>query len=390
MKKADFIQTLTILTLVSLGYFSTDIYLPSLPALETYFGTSEVASQMTLFTYLISFSLTPLIFGPLSDRIGRRKVILIGVIISLAATIGCYSSGSIYQLMGFRFLQGFGTGAVLIATRAMLADLFTGKDLARQINYITMILPLVLSFAPIIGGYLQEGFGWRSVFLFLVCYNILVLLKGCFLNESVKMKSELSLKNVLEKYLELFRHKSFLLFGMGLFLPTIGMFSYLTASPFIFQDVIGLSPSEYGRLAFFIGLVIMFTSFLNSKLLHYYSINTLIRLGSILMICAGILLLTFHMVGILNTWSYLIPTLIYFSCMPFSNSNSVSKAMSQIDHHFGSANALLSTFQFLAGAMASLIFSLIPQVNAFPLAICYLATGVLAFISLHIAHEYEH
>jgi hypothetical protein len=180
-----------------------------------------------------------------------------------------------------------------------------------------------------------------------------------------------------------------MLFGMGLIIPTVGLFAYLTASPYLFQEIVGLSPIEYGMLAIYIGSVIMLASFLNARLLHYVSINTLICAGITLILIGGALMLTFHFAGIVNTWAFLLPTLFYFTCIPFSMSNSASKAMSQIRTHYGAASALLSSIQFLAGALGSLIFSLIEESSALPLSLCFLSVGILAFFFLFLARKYE-
>jgi len=387
--KTHLLNTTFALVLISLGYFATDIYIPSLPSMSQYFHTSELLTQMTLFSYMLSFSFTPLVFGPLSDNIGRKKVILCGLFISLLATVGCSFSPSINWLITFRFIQGIGTGAVMISARAMIPDLYSGKALAKQISIITMFMPLVLAFAPTLGGFLQEAYGWRSIFLFLIFYIFLIFFKMSFFTESLKESSARKLSELIPIYLEIFENRSFMLFGMGMVFPTIGLFAYLTASPYLFQKVVGLSPSEYGMLAIYIGSVIMLTSFLNARLLHYVPINALICVGITLILVAGALMLTFHLAGIVSTWALLLPSLFYFSCLPFNLSNSASKAMSQISKHYGAASALLSSIQFFAGALGSLIFSLIKESSALPLSLCFLLVGIFALFFLFLARKYE-
>ena len=146
--------TIYLLLLIALGYVVTDIYLPSLPALSAYFHASDREVQITLSSYLLSFSLAPLIFGPLSDKFGRKKVILYGLFISIAATLSCLVAQTIQQFSAFRFLQGVGTGAVMIASRTTASDLFSGTALAKQMSLMTMLMPFVLAIAPVIGGIL--------------------------------------------------------------------------------------------------------------------------------------------------------------------------------------------------------------------------------------------
>ncbi len=375
--KSDYATTAFILILISLGYFATDIYLPSLPALSAYFHTGDNEVQMTLFSYMLSFAIAPLLFGPLSDHIGRKKVLIIGIIIGIFATIGCLFSKNIEMLIAFRFIQGIGAGAVLISSRTIVSDLFSGKELARQISYVTMFMPLALAVAPTIGGVLQEKYGWHSVFIFLACYMVLVLLWVIKRPETLKTPSE-------KKFSEIFSNYKFHL-GNGPFLyqilflfPTIGMYAYLTTSPFIYQEVIGLSPTEYGLLSLIVGGVIIATGFANSKLIHRFSLQTLLISSGILTLVAGILLLIFHLLGILNTWSLLCPCLLFFMCVPLGLANSGSKAMGYIKLHFGSAAAMLTTLQFLAGALGSFIFTLVADNSTLPLAICFIILGILS------------
>lgn len=381
----NFTTTSYLLILISLGYFATDIYLPSLPALSIYFHASDNEVQRTLFFYMLSFSIAPIIFGPLSDHIGRKKVILFGISTGLVATIGCVIAHNIEWLIGFRFLQGIGCGAVLISSRATMSDLFTGKALAKQISLVTMFMPLALATAPTIGGVLQEKFQWQAVFIFLFFYMLLILILVQFRTESLKHPSNKKFSQVFSTYRHHLRNYPFLCFGLNFVFPSIGLFAYLTISPFLFQEVIGLSPAAYGSLALYIGGTIMLTSFINSKLINRYEVKTILYLGAALIFLSGSLLLLFHFLGILTTWSLLLPTLIYFTCMPFCIANSASKAMSFLHDHFGAATALLTTFQFLAGTLGSFIFSLITDTSALPLALCFIMVSILSFLNLKFA-----
>lgn len=384
-----FKQTAVLLLLVSIGYFATDIYLPSLPALAKDFQVERSDVQLTLFAYMLSFAFTPLFFGPLSDHIGRIKVIHLGIVISLLATIGCALSSSIYFFSAFRFLQGIGTGATLIGGRSMVSDLFKGKALATQISYITMSMPLVLAFAPMIGGYLQEAFHWQAVFMFLIIYILVIGIITLNVEESLEAAGKKHISLMFNGYRELLAKPLFLLFGAGVSIPAVGTLAYLTSSPFLFQEVLGLSAAQYGTLALGIGGAIMAASFLNVQLLRILPINTLLWMGSSFMILSGIILLLFHFAGILNTWVVLGTSMLYFFCFPFTASNSVSKALSQTKHHLGGANAILSSAQFLAGMAGSLLFSFIPVENGMPLALCYLSIGLFSALILSLAIKYE-
>lgn len=386
---SKFYTTTYLLLLVSLGYIATDIYLPSLPALSIYFHASDNEVQMTLFTYLLSFSLAPLVFGPFSDHIGRKKILILGVAIGILSTFGCLFAQSIYWLIIARFLQGIGLGAVLISSRAAVADLYTGKALAKQWSFMTMLMPLILAIAPTIGGLLQQNFQWQAIFIFLICYMILILICVVLAPESLQNLSTEKASQIFSKYRSHLKNHLFLIFGVNYVLPSLGLFAYLTASPFLFQEVIGLSPVAYGSLALYVGGTILVTGYINLKLVHYFEVTRILYLGAGLMALAGCLLMFFHMMNILTTWSLLFPSLIFFTCMPFCVANAATKSLSFVRSNFGTANALLSTIQFLFGALGSFIFSLISDETAFSLGICFIFIGAVSLINLKYACNLE-
>lgn len=384
-----FLITLYILLLISFGYLVTDIYLPSLPALKNAFHATDHDVQLTLFSYLLSFSFGPLLFGPLSDHIGRKPLLFGGIFLTILASVGCLFSPHIYLLIVFRAFQGFGTGAVLIAARASVSDRFVGDELSKQISVTTMLMPFVLSLAPFIGGILQTHFQWQGIFIFIICYSFLLLMFVLMAKESLKEKSQEKLSTILIKYRPHLRNRLFLLYGLNYILPSFGFFGYMTISPFLFQEILGLTPTEYGSLAFYIGGTILISGYINIKLMKKFSLNQILNFGSLLMILSGGILLSFHFLNILTTWSLLFPILIFFTCLPFCVSNGAAKCMSLVDGNFGAATALLTTFQFLMGALGSYAFSLISDRTTTSLEICLLLMGGLSIINLGVASRLE-
>ncbi len=157
----------------------------------------------------------------------------------------------------------------------------------------------------------------------------------------------------------------------------------------MFQEIIGLSPIEYGSLALYVGGTIIVTGYINIKLIHHFLVTQILCLGACLMFLAGCLLMFFHIMDILTTWSLLFPSLIFFTCMPFCVANAASKSLSVIHSNFGAAAALLTTFQFLVGAIGSLIFSLISVETTLSLAACFIFVGALSLINLKYACQLE-
>lgn len=382
-------RTFSLLILISLGYLATDIYLPSLPAIGEDFRASDGVVQLTMFSYMLSFAMTPLIFGPLSDQIGRKKVIFIGLFILMAGTLGCMASASISWLIFFRLVQGIGGGAIIISSRAMIPDLHSGVNIAKQLTQITMMMPLALALGPLLGGYLQLQFGWRSVFVFLFFYELLILLKMRFVDESLKIFSEKKISHAVESYKKLLSNKMFLIVSAGMVFPSVGLFSYLAVSSFLFQDLLGLSPFIYGSLSLFIGGSVMLSSFINRRLLDHHPVEKLLWAGVCVMALAGLLLLCVYLTDFVSPVTLLIPVLMYFSCLPLCISNSVSKTMTLIESSYGSASALITTSQFLAGSLGILIFTTLEQDSVLPLAMCFLVVSALTGGVFYCAEAFQ-
>ncbi len=387
--KSKYILLAYVIILNSLGFFATDIYLPSLPAIASYFSTTENNVQLTLFSYLLSFTFTPLIFGPLSDKLGRRKVIFLGLILGIISTIACFFSMSIWWLIVWRFIQGTGTGAVMIASRSIIPDTYTGKEMAKQISYLPLFVPIVLALAPLIGGFLQEAYGWQSVFLFLLAYMGVILVSVVNLDESLKELNKEPISSFFSNYFRLIKNRSFMLYAVAVAIPMIALFAFLTTSPFLFQVVLGATPSEFGMICMLFSLAILVASFFNTQLLNHFLPEKLILVGCSLVLLSGVFLLTSHLSGYVSIATLSTSSFILFSCLPFIISNSMVKAFEQLEGNFGSANGIISAIQFLGGVIGSLIFSTIHDESVLPIAICFCMVGVASILNYFIAHRAE-
>jgi len=159
--------------------------------------------------------------------------------------------------------------------------------------------------------------------------------------------------------------------------PFAGMYAYVTVSPFLFQKVLGLSPSEYGNLSIYMGAGTLLYGFINTRLIKYFSLERAVLTGAIIVISSGVLLLLFNYLKINTVFSVMLPVILYYSIFVFCVSNANALALSLMNENYGTARALISTGQFLAGAIGSFIFSKLPIVDGFYLAICFVVNGIL-------------
>ncbi len=232
---------LLLASLSALGPFSIDTYLPSFPAIADSLGASQIEVQQTLSAYLLAFAAMTLWHGAIADRFGRRRVILVALALFGLASLGCMLAGSIEQLWFWRAMQGITAGAGIVISRAIVRDLFDGPAAQRLMAQITMMFALAPAIAPVIGGWLQVAFGWRSVFAFLVVSTAALWL-ACLklLPETLPPEKRQSLRPsyLISAYRSVFTSPRFLSACSALALNFGGFFVYVLSAPvFLMQHL---------------------------------------------------------------------------------------------------------------------------------------------------------
>jgi DHA1 family bicyclomycin/chloramphenicol resistance-like MFS transporter len=244
-------------SLLMIAPFTVDAYLPSFPAIAREFGVNDAALQLTLSLYLWFFGGMMLIHGPLSDRFGRRRMVLISLIIYAMASIFAALAGSINELIAARIVQGIAAGAGVVIGRALVRDLFEGATAQRVMSNITFVFAVAPAIAPIIGGGLDMLFGWRSIFWFLALFASLSMLGVLgFMPETVGAHNRQSIapKFILVSYLKALRDRPFMGLTLVFTLIFAGMFLYIAAAPLVLIGHLGQTPTDFWKL--FVPLVI--------------------------------------------------------------------------------------------------------------------------------------
>lgn len=377
-----------ILFLTTVGYVATDIYLPSFPALTAYFNTTNTLVQLTLPGYLLSFALLSLLCGPYSDKVGRRKVILPGLVIGAIATIMIIFAQNIYLLILGRFFQGFGFGAVNVASRAMIADVYEGRDRAKLIAFMGMFIPIVLSCVPPLGGFLQEAYGWRMVFIALLSYVIiLTIVSTKSLQETHVKLNDAAMGNFKQGYVALLTNKPFLAYAVIPSFTMMGINAYLTASPYLFQNVLGLSPQEYGYISIALGSMVILGSIINMRALNHFSSEKVLFVSVVFMLASGIALISLHFMNLIQIPYVIASCMIFFMCLNFAFANATALAFSQIDEGFGAATALIACSQTLSAMLISTFISFAPDNDVLPTASVFLFAGGCTLVCALIGHR---
>jgi DHA1 family bicyclomycin/chloramphenicol resistance-like MFS transporter len=373
-----------------LGALSIDAYLPALPAIAEEFGTALAGVQQTLTAYVFGFAVMTLFYGTLSDSFGRRSVVLVSLLFYLAGTVGVALAPSLEAMIFFRLLQGLSAGGGAVVARAMVADLYAGAEAHRIMSWINVVFGAAPALAPIIGGWLLAGFGWRAIFWFIAAFTI-VLTVGCAwrLPESLPAdrRQVFRLREVLGGYWEVGSHGFFLLRSLSTALAYSGIMIYVAAAPSFVLGVLGLTITDFGWL--FVPLIGGMTlgSLLAGWLAHRLKTPAVISLGFALMILSGLL----------NIWQALadrqeLPWAVLPIALFTLGAAVCTPAMSMITlemfpRHRGLA-ASLQTFLFmlLFAVISGIVVPVLPE-GPLPYALVVLAGGVLAVFCWAVSAE---
>ncbi len=277
-----------------IGPFTIDTYLPSFPAIEADFGISRAMLSQSLAVYLVTFAFSTLFWGPLSDRIGRRLVILISLLLYAMASIGCALADNTSNFMLFRVLQGLAASGGFIASRAMIRDAHDSRNAHKAMAHVTLLFALAPAIAPVFGAWLYSHLGWRSVFWFLTLFGILLLLMTAFIEETLgtERRSSFHPTSVARVYARTLMHKQFPAMTLSLGFTFAGAFLYIAGAPTVIYDFLGLDSNDFGLQ--FIPMVagLMLGAYVSSRLSHRFLPTRLIMTGFSIMALAVSLNLT--------------------------------------------------------------------------------------------------
>ena len=287
----------TLAGLVMLGPFSVDTILPSFPAIGREFAATPIQVQQTLSAYLIVFAVMTLFHGALSDSFGRRPVILACLAIYVLGSIGCTFAQSFGQLLIFRGVQGFSAGVGWVVGRAIVRESCSGHDAQRLLSVITMIFGLAPALAPVIGGWLQGAFGWRTVFAFLALYGALQL-AICWValpeTHPPEARHRFAPAPLLATYRKLAGSPLLVLLCVAIAFNFSGFFLYVAASPAIIYDLLGLSENHFPVL-FVPGIAgVMLGAFLSHRMAGRASRQRTVRIGYFVMFAAAAFNVGYH------------------------------------------------------------------------------------------------
>ena len=373
--------------LTALAPLSVDPILPSLPAIAESLATDTATAQLNLSALMVGLALGQLIYGPMSDRFGRKPVVLAGLAVYIGAAIGCANADSIETLIAFRLVQGFAACAGHILPRAIVRDRFDREDAARLLSYILVVHGVAPLVGPILGAYLGVTFGWHSVFWFNVAFGVtLLVLLWTFLRESIAARDPdaLRLGRLAGNYRMIFRHPVFLGYTMCAGYAYGGLLAFLTASPAVIIVHLGESAENYAYYYATTMLGYMVGNWTGARLVRRLGIDRLVIAGAVLMALAGMAMAVPAWLGV-DAIAVIVASMF---CFMFAFSlvvpQSQAAALSPFPHIAGTASSLMGFIQLGIAALTGFLVSLLDDGTQLPMAtaIAIVGLGPLATVWL--------
>jgi DHA1 family bicyclomycin/chloramphenicol resistance-like MFS transporter len=368
---------------------SIDMYLPSMPLLEKVFSATAAEVQLTLVTFLLGFALGQSLYGPVTDRFGRKPPLYFSLALFVGSSVACALTTSVHALMVFRLFQAIGACGGAVVSRAMVRDLFPPHDLRRIFSMLVLVLGVSPLIAPFIGGYLLVWFGWKSIFLMQASLGAITLLAVHFrLSESLDPEHArpLHMNHVIASYRVLLRDRAFLGASLVCGFSSAGMFAYIASAPFVFINIFKLPPQEFGWLFGIIAAGLIASSQVNGRMPHRIPIWQVLRVANLVQLASGLLVLVTASTGFGGLPGIFAPVFIYMCATGFVFPNGNAIAMMRHGNMAGTASALLGTNQFAIAAITTIVLGVIDNSSAMPMAIviagCGAAATLLNFLTL--------
>jgi drug resistance transporter, Bcr/CflA subfamily len=370
--------------LTALGPFTIDLYLPAFPVLEGDMHVSAAAIQLTLTGTTVGFAVGQLLVGPWSDKVGRRLPLLLATGVHIVASMGAALSPDITWLAVFRVMQGFGAAAGGVVAMAMVRDLFGGRPLVRMLSRLALVSGLAPVLAPVIGSQLLSIMPWRGIFWVLAGYGaVVVVAVWIFIVETLprERRQDAGHSTLGQRYRAVLTDRVFVGIALVGGMTFSGLFAYLSASPFLFQQIYAFDAQQYGLLFAVNSLGVVFGVQASSRLTKYVGPQWILAVTTAAMLALGVLIVVLDVAGA-GLWGILIPLWFFIACCGFSFPCIQVLGLNSHGHEAGTAASLLGAVNFGMAGVISPIVGLLGVSNAVPMGAVMVGTSVISVLVL--------
>jgi MFS transporter, DHA1 family, multidrug resistance protein len=367
--------------LSAIAPLSIDIYLPALPMLRSALAASEAQTLFTLSAFFIGFGAGQLLLGPVSDRFGRKRPLLAGLVLYIVASIGCALATSMSTIVLWRFLQAAGGSAVPMIVQSMVRDLYNRNESARVLSLNLLVTASAPIVAPLIGGQVLLWFDWRAVFWVLVAFGVVAFLAALLLPETLEpsRRNQARPLAMLLGYVALLRTPRYVGYVACSTSYFFCLFAFIAGSPFVYIEHFHVPPQYYGFL-FGVNMIGMIAaSYVNSRIVVRYGADRLLRLACGVGAAGSVVLLATGASGLGAIVGLALPLFLVLSLLTTVASNAVSGALAVAQNRAGAGSALAGALQFGAGALVSAMIGALADGTPRPMVIIICAGAVLSF-----------
>ncbi|MEV5445730.1 Bcr/CflA family multidrug efflux MFS transporter [Streptomyces sp. NPDC052644] len=383
-RRVGLLVTLVLGGLTALPPLSMDMYLPALPEVTESLRSPAATVQLTLTACLAGMALGQLVVGPMSDKWGRRRPLLVGMIVYVLATAACALAPNVALLVSFRLLQGLAGAAGIVIARAVVRDLYDGVEMARFFSTLMLISGVAPVVAPLIGGQILRITDWRGVFHVLTVVGVLLtLVVWKWLHETLPpaRRHDGGVGSALRTMRGLLADRVFTGYMLSGGFAFAALFAYISASPFVVQEIYGASPQTFSLLFGINSIGLVAVGQINGKLLvGRVSLDKALATGLVVitLAAAALLVMTSGVLGEVGLLPIAAGLFVLMSAMGLAMPNTNAQALMRTPHAAGSASALLGTCSFLVGAVASPLVGIAGEHTAVPMAVVQVVCALAA------------
>ena len=389
IKTSGWFFMMVLSALMAFTSLSTDIYLPAMPQMARELQGNV---ELTITGFLAGFALAQLIWGPISDRIGRRKPLFIGMILYVIGSIGCALSQTLEQVVFWRIFQAFGACTGPMLARTMIRDLYARTQAAQMLSTLSIIMAIAPIIGPLLGGQIIKLSSWHNIFWLLAGIGCLMFLSLFFLPEThhVEHRTRVSVVTAFHNYRRLLGNWQFMRYTLCVTFFYVAVYTFLVASPFVYISFYGVDAQHYGWLFALNILGVMGLSFINRNLVKRLSLDQLLKCTTLIAMLALLILCALFFLDIGGIYSIVIMVFLFFSMNGMIAANSTAAALDGVPEIAGSAAALIGSLQYGSGIISSLLVAWLSTGTPQAMILIMTAFTVLSVVMVFIPDRGEH
>ncbi|MFC0820480.1 multidrug effflux MFS transporter [Moraxella marmotae] len=362
--------------LMAVTSLSTDIYLPAMPQME---ADLQGNVELTITGFLIGFTIAQLVWGAISDRIGRKIPLYIGMVLFIIGSAGCAMSETITQIVFWRVFQALGACTAPMLSRAMVRDMFGATQAAQMLSTLTLIMAIAPIIGPLVGGQIVKFSSWHAIFWLLVAIGIVLFFSLFALQEThpTHKRTSGSIWATFRTYGTLLTNRTFMKYTLCVTFFYVAAYAFIAGSPGIYINYFGVAPQYYGYL-FGINIIgIMLLSFFNRKLVHKFSLDQLLKISTSVAMLAGFALFIIALTGFGGMAGIVICVFVMFSMNGIIAACATAAALDGVPKVAGSASALIGALQYGSGIISTLVLAWIGNDTPVTMAAIMAVFGLL-------------